>query len=111
MKNIESVPHELLIREGKSQADRILQEVMEALYAKLPKKKNDEPDFILKDGTKCWLKAFYEPEILEGRDALQYGFDVVLEDGKPLDHIEFSVKSTGWGRNLSSLSHRDYRIK
>ena len=99
--HIAQVPLCLLEREGQSQRDRVLMEVMEKLFTQLPKDENRPHDFVLSNGTKCWVKKFSPPgERSDGTVA--YGFDVKFSDEAPLSHMEFFVKCTGWERNLSS---------
>ena len=63
MSNIATMPFDILIKEGESQRDRHIKEVMDVLFALLPCKNSDnlEPSFLLSDGTKCWIKAFFFP--------------------------------------------------
>ena len=96
--NIKNLPSDIIIAEKASQRNRILLEVMQQLWGMLPEKKMGVYDFALADGTRCWLKQFSAPNERDGE--LQYGFDVIFEDRKPLDHIEFLVKSSGFGGNL-----------
>lgn len=103
MDNITMVPFDLLVSEGRSQRNRYEKEVMEALFALLPRevdKNNDSPSFVLADGTRCWLKAFSAPGVREDNNQLQYGFDVKFPEGHPLAHLEFTVKCTGWERSF-----------
>ncbi len=98
---IAQLPLDCLVKEGKSQRDRIAKDVMEFLFAKLPDKASLHPDFYLDDGTKCWIKKFHPPRKDENGDYI-YGFDVKLGEGSPLSHLEFSVRCSGWERNLTA---------
>lgn len=102
LSNITNIPFDNFVQEGISQKNRIVKEVMDALFAQLPPKgiHLDEHSFRLSGGTKCWIKAFSKPKTREDKDNWQYGFDVVFEDGFPLVHLEFSVACTGWERAL-----------
>lgn len=92
---VAQMPIDTLIRQGQSQRDRRLLEVMTALHGLLPDKEGDHlPSFILADGTECRIVKFSAPYERDGR--LRYGFDVRLDRG-PIDHLEFCVKCSGWG--------------
>lgn len=97
--NVAELPLAAFFREGWSQTDRILQEVMQSLFMELPDKRQNDPTpvFTLADGTKCFLKKFAAP--YENQDGdLVYGFDIKLDSG-PLSHLEFVVKCSGWERS------------
>lgn len=96
-KNIVQVPFETLVREGLSQRDRIVTQVMTALWETLPDKAESKPSFMLPDGTKCWLKKFSAPYQDESGQ-LVYGFDVQFEESNALHHLEFAVTCSGWER-------------
>ena len=102
MSDIEQLPSNVLLEEKRSQKNRIVKEVMEVLFDRLPDKKirtlTREYDFTLKDGTKCWIKQFVEPR--EDDDELYYCFDVWFEEGKPLSHLEFKVTCSGFGGSV-----------
>jgi hypothetical protein len=68
-------------------------EVMGHMYQAMLK----TPEFSLRDGTKCRVDPFYEPQVDSGGD-LKCGFDVLLDDGS---HLEFTVGQTGWGKSLA----------
>lgn len=55
------------------------------------------PEFTLKDGTKCRVESFYEPEVNSDGE-LTCGFDVQMGNGK---HLEFTVGHTGWGKSFA----------
>lgn len=97
-KKVVQIPFGNFFREGESQRDRILQEVMEALFSQLRNNIDRMHDFTLSNGIKCWVTPFYAPKIK--KDSLTYGFDVKFEEEYPLSHLEFSVKCTGWERAL-----------
>lgn len=101
--NIASIGTDKIMQEGQSQADRILYEVMCKLYAAILN--SDSPMFTLDDGTNCHVKGFLEPvERHNNKDEPQteprYAFDIKLDKG-PIDHLEFLVKCSGWGRELN----------
>jgi hypothetical protein len=75
--------------------DRLVMEVMREVYARLPYNQK----FTLSDGSIAYIKKFSEPKL---RDDGQrgFGFDVKIEGGQ-LDHIEFAVRDSGFGRALS----------
>lgn len=56
------------------------------------------PEFVLADGTKARVESFYAPEADDDGE-LSFGVDVVLDNG---NHLEFTVKQTGWGRSFVS---------
>ena len=94
------MPYEALVREGAAQRDRIIAEVMNALFARLPNNCNRYSDFRLSDGTRCWIKRFSPPDFRDGE--YSYGVDVKFSDGHPLAHLEFLVKCSGWERVLTA---------
>ena len=94
---IEHVPLDIYIQEGASQCERMLQDVMTALYERLPDH-GDKPNLTLADGTKCRLVKFSEPQKRDGH--WTYGFDVQFQEGHALNHIEFSVGCSGWERPM-----------
>lgn len=96
--NVSSMPYDVLIKEGSSQKDRLLKEVMEHLFSVVPDKKPETPSFTLSDGTKCYVKKFFAPRTNHEHEII-YGFDVILEDTS-LSHLEFVVKCSGWERVL-----------
>lgn len=85
-----------IISEAQSQKNRLVEEVMHLLYALLPTEKQV---LEMADGTKCYLRAFSPPKVRSDGN-LAYGFDVILESHPAIDHLEFSVRCTGWGRSL-----------
>ena len=94
------MPIDTLIAEKRSQKDRILKEVMGKLFARLPArelKAEGIPEFILADGTRCWIRAFVPPRMTDDKSYLQYGFDIRFGDGGSLDHLEFMVRCSGHG--------------
>lgn len=97
--NIEHLPISQFMKEGQSQGDRRILEVMEALFNSLPERDiQPTPDFVLADGTECRITKFSAPyENYQGD--LVYGFDVKFDTG-PLSHLEFAVKCSGWERSL-----------
>lgn len=99
--NIVSIGTDSIMDEGQSQADRILYEVMSNLYDAVLETKS----FILEDGTNCNIKGFLVPVKQHDNPDIpqteaRYAFDVKLDKG-PLDHLEFKVTCSGWGRNLN----------
>ena len=72
--------------------DAQAKEVLAHFYQALLK----TPAFTLKDGTKCSVEPFYEPEVNSGGD-LQCGFDVRMDNGTQL---EFTFGKTGWGKSF-----------
>ncbi len=82
------------ITETEGILDRLVMEVMQEVYARLPYGQK----FSLSDGSTAYIKKFSEPKL---RDDGQrgFGFDVQIEGGK-LDHIEFAVRDSGYGRAL-----------
>lgn len=87
--------------ESQGLLERVVMEVMQEVYARLPYGQK----FQLSDGSTAYLKKFIEPRICPYENhsftgSPQLGFDVVLENGK-LDHIEFAVFQSGWGRALA----------
>ena len=95
--NIHVIPLETFMQESASQAERIVLEVMQKLWLSLPDHTDRPADFILENGTKCWIKRFSAPKNRDG--VYQYGFDVGFDSG-PLDHLEMCVNNSGWGRSL-----------
>lgn len=94
MDNVKQMPTQVLWEERKSQADRLVMEIMENLYKVMvvPAK-----EFTLQDGTRAKVKEFYAPKEKDNGDKV-FGFDVVFPDKKTgIDHIEFTVVKTGWG--------------
>jgi hypothetical protein len=53
------------------------------------------PEFTLKNGTKCRLKPYYEPEV-DPAGELKCSFDVQTADG----YLQFTVGHTGWGKSF-----------
>ena len=90
------IPLDKMVKEGVSQKERRVKEVMEALFSALPDG-GENHDFVLADGTKCWIKKFHPPRECE-KDGMIYGFDVKFSPASPLVHLEFSVRCTGWER-------------
>jgi len=103
---IVQMPLGMYVREGESQRDRVVQEVMAALFERLPATISSKADFKLSDGTKCWVKAFHEPK-KNSDDEMVYGFDVKFAEGGPLSHLEFSVRCSGWERALPAPGPSD----
>lgn len=103
---IVQMPLGMLVREGESQRNRIVQEVMNALFERLPTTVSHKPSFSLSDGTQCWIKAFHKPK-KNSDDEWVYGFDVKFAEGEPLSHLEFSVRCSGWERALPALDPSD----
>ncbi|MGO9466148.1 MAG: hypothetical protein ACLQVF_18555 [Isosphaeraceae bacterium] len=68
-------------------------EVLSHIYQAILK----TPEFALKNGMKCRVDPFLEPEVDSDGD-LKCGFDVLTEDG---GHLEFTVGRTGWGKSLA----------
>lgn len=93
--NVMQLPPEILLEEKRSRKDRILLEVMQKLSNLLPVDKPDNPIFSLESGHKCWVRRFGQPK--EREDGLSYGFDIIVEDGLGVDHLEFFVHCTGFG--------------
>lgn len=93
MSVITQVPVDIYVREGRSQKDRRVKEVMDALFARLPDKPGAVPDFLLSDGTECRIVKFATPRERDGE--YWYGFDVKFNSG-PIAHLEFSVRCSGW---------------
>ena len=93
---IVSIPMDVLRREGESQRDRILGEVMEALYENLPTHVQGASDFRLSDGTRCWVRKRGAPQKKAG-EGLRYHFEVIFSDGA-LASLEFSVGCSRWER-------------
>lgn len=92
--DIAQIPAEVLIKQMRSQRDRRVQEVMEALFAQIPDKPgNVTPDFTLADGTACRIVKFAAPRERDGEYI--YGFDVKFDKG-PLHHLEFAVRCSGF---------------
>jgi hypothetical protein len=91
---ITNFPIEKHIEEGISQRNRLLEEVMGCLFEQI---KTNSAEFFLADGTVCRIKPFTPPSV-DINDELRYGFDVVMDD-KPVSHLEFTVKCTGWERS------------
>ena len=91
---IQQVPLKTLVSEAVSRKERMVKEVMDHLYASLPEKFSGN-DFILSDGTECWIKKFHPPRKDE-EDGYIYGFDVKFAENSPLVHLEFSVRCSGW---------------
>lgn len=85
---------EEIMQESEGALDRIVMEVLREVYARLPYGQ----EFELSDGSKAYLKKFYEPRNLEDRRP-EFGLDVQIIGGK-LDHIELHVEQSGWGRAL-----------
>jgi hypothetical protein len=97
--NVTQIPVDCLMKEGQSQSNRRVQEVMGVLFSKLPDKPgNKNPDFILADGTECRIVKFAAPRERDGE--ILYGFDVKFNSG-PLTHLEFSVRCSGWERDYT----------
>jgi hypothetical protein len=80
------------IRTLQDAADAQAKEVLAHIYQAMLK----TPEFTLKDGKKCQVEAFYEPEVNSDGD-LKCGLDVRMEDGS---HLEFTVNHTGWGKSF-----------
>ncbi|HYD19406.1 MAG TPA: hypothetical protein VEF76_13100 [Patescibacteria group bacterium] len=91
-----SIPTQVLHREGESQKNRILGEVMEALYENLPTHVQGSSDFRLSDGTRCWVRKRGGPR-QKGEEGLCYQFEVIFSDGA-LASLEFNVRCSGWNR-------------
>lgn len=91
-----SIPVHLLHQEGESQKNRILGEVMEALYDYLPTHVQGASDFRLSDGARCWVRKCRG---LHGRphEEKSYQFEVIFSDGA-LASLEFTVRCCGWSR-------------
>jgi hypothetical protein len=54
------------------------------------------PEFTLKNGTKCKVKPYYEPQ--ENDDGeVKCGADLVLEDGA---HVGITVTATAWEKSF-----------
>ncbi len=68
-------------------------EVLSQIYHAIVK----TPEFALKNGMKCRVDPFFEPEVDSDGD-LKCGFDVLTEDG---GHLEFTVGRRGWGKSLA----------
>lgn len=99
MDNVESMPPDVILSEKRSRKDRILLEVMEKLWRELPAGNYEgDPCFFLESGHKCWLKRFSKPQDRDGE--LRYGFDILIEDGAGVDHLEFLVTCTGFGGSV-----------
>lgn len=97
--NIAHVPVDIILQESLSQRDRVVKEVMDKLYEKLPCA-FVEFDFTLTNGTKCWIKKFHPPK-KNDEGILTYGFDVKFDQSAVLSHLEFSVRCSGWERSLA----------
>ena len=98
--NVTPIPIDCLMREGQSQSNRRVLEVMEILFSNLPNKPgNENPDFVLTDGTECRIVKFAAPRERDGE--ILYGFDVKFNSGA-LTHLEFSVRCSGWERDYTS---------
>lgn len=98
MSDVTSMPPGVFLEEKNSQKDRVISEVISKLWALNPTKdecKKKQPCFTLESGHKCWIKRFSEPRFDDGEP--RYYFDVVIEDGHALDHIEFRVECSGFG--------------
>jgi hypothetical protein len=54
------------------------------------------PEFTLRNGMKCRVDPYYEPEVNSDGD-LTCGFDIQVDDGT---HLEFTVGHTGWGKSF-----------
>src|SRR5690348_5903736 len=98
---ISPLPFDRYLKEGQSQRDRIIEEVMKVLFSMLPERTARQPDFILSNGVKCWVKKFSPPK-QDTDGEWTYGFDVKFAEGKALSHLEFSVKCSGWERALTA---------
>jgi len=81
------------IRAMQESIDAHAKEVLGHIYQAMLK----TPEFALRDGTKCRVDPYYEPEVNSGGD-LKCGFDVLLDDGTQL---EFTMAHTGWGKSLA----------
>ena len=76
----------------RERAEAQAKEVLEHMYQAILK----TPEFVLSDGTKCRVDAYYEPQV-NADGELQCGFDVLTGDS----HLEFTVGNTGWGRGFA----------
>ena len=80
------------IIKAKQEATEPTREVMQRLHDALL----TTPEFVLADGTTARVESFYAPEADDDGE-LSFGVDVVLDNG---NHLEFTVKQTGWGRSF-----------
>jgi hypothetical protein len=69
-------------------------EVLDHLYQAIFK----VPEFALRDGTKCTVSSYYNPET-NADGELKCGFDVHMDNGTDL---EFTVAQTGWGKSFAA---------
>ena len=98
-RNVSSVPIDSFMKEGRSQCNRRILEIMTSLFSFLPDKPgNKNPDFVLSDGAECRIVKFAAPRERDGE--FIYGFDVKINSG-PLSHVEFSVRCSGWERDFT----------
>ena len=81
------------IAKVKEEAVTPAREVLEHIYQVIL----GTPEFMLADGRKARVDAFYPPEV-DADGELACGFDVLLDDGA---HLEFTVRNTGWGKPIA----------
>ncbi len=96
---VSNLPLDNFIKEGVSQSNRVVEEVMSSLFNTLSENCERPADFKLASGAKCWIKKFHPPQKNSDGEWM-YGFDVKFEEGEALSHLEFSVKCSGWERVL-----------
>jgi hypothetical protein len=82
------------------EADAQAKEVLSHIYQAVLK----TPEFTLRNGTKCRVDPFYEPQVDAAGD-LKCGFDVLTADG----HLEFTVGCTGSGKSF--VKAEDQKVK
>ena len=69
-------------------------EVLDHMYQAILK----VPEFTLRDGTKCTVSSYYNPET-NADGELKCGFDAHMDNGTDL---EFTVAQTGWGKSFAA---------
>lgn len=87
---IKQLPLEILLENMRRQKNRFVLDIMQELWERIEL----IGEFTLSDGKKCKVKQFSPPYEREGE--ARFGFDVQIKECG-IDHIEFLVKSSGFG--------------
>ena len=82
------------IRAFQERIEAQAKEVLEHLYQAVLK----TPEFTLRDGTKCRVTPYVEPQVTDEGEAL-CGIDVQTADG----HLDFTVRNTGSGQACAKV--------